>query len=77
MIGVSETFRLALLKRRAAGERVYEIARASDVRPNELSGIVSGSIKVRPNDARVVRVGAALGLSPAECFENTPHAQAS
>jgi hypothetical protein len=65
---VSETFRYALLKRRAAGVRVYEIARAAKVRPNELSGIAAGSIRPRRNDPRVLRVAAGLGQRPDECF---------
>lgn len=65
---VSEAFRLELLKRRAAGVRVHEIASAAAVRPNELSGIVGGSIKVRRDDPRVLRVAALLGLSPDQCF---------
>lgn len=67
--GVSQTFRLELLKRRAAGARVYEIAFAVGVKPNELSGLANGSIAVRPNDPRVIRVGAYLGLEPCQCFE--------
>ena len=65
---ISEAFRLELLKRRAAGVRVYQIAAASRVRANELSGISAGSIPVRRDDARVLRVAAFLGLAPDECF---------
>ena len=70
MSAISEIFRAELWKRRAAGERVYQIAGAARVRANELSGIVAGSINVRPNDARVLRVAAVLGLQPHECFES-------
>jgi hypothetical protein len=66
---ISHTFRLELLKRRAAGERVYEIAARAEVRPNELSGITSGSIRVRRGDPRVDRIAAVLGLTREECFE--------
>jgi len=65
---ISQTFRLELLKRRAAGHRVYRIAASAGVRPNELSGIAAGSIQVRRDDPRVARVAAVLGLTPAECF---------
>jgi len=68
MGAVTETFRLALLTRRAAGERIYQIAHAAQVRPNELSGIAAGSISVRRGDARVLRVAAYLGLTPDDCF---------
>jgi diphthamide synthase (EF-2-diphthine--ammonia ligase) len=67
----SETFRLELLKRRAAGERIYQIAAAANVRANELSGLATGSIAVRRDDARVLRVAALLGLNPGECFDET------
>ncbi len=69
MSAISETFRLELLKRRAAGVRVYEIAAAAQVRPNELSGIAAGSIKVRRDDVRVLRVAVLLGLTPDQCFD--------
>jgi hypothetical protein len=67
---VTKAFRLAILHRRAEGVRMYQIARAVNVRPNELSGIFAGSIEVRRNDPRVLRVAAFLGLSPGECFED-------
>jgi hypothetical protein len=69
----SETFRLELLKRRAAGERLYQIAAAANVRANELSGISTGSIQIRRDDPRVLRVGALLGLKAAECFTERAH----
>jgi hypothetical protein len=65
---ISDIFRLELLKRRAAGARVYQIAAAAKVRPNELSGIAGGSIAVRHDDPRVLRVAKLLGLTPTECF---------
>ena len=74
---ISHTFRLELLKRRAAGERVYEIARAAGVRPNELSGLATGSIQVRRNDPRVARIAAVLGLSTEQCFDQSDQAEAS
>ena len=74
-VHVSDQFRLELLKRRAAGVRVYEIARAADVRSNELSGIAAGSKPVRLNDARVLRVAAVLGLPPADCFADSRDAE--
>jgi hypothetical protein len=75
---VSDTFRLELLKRRAAGVKVYEIARQANVRANELSGIAAGSITVRRGDARVERVAAVLCLTVDEAFtdEVADHAPA-
>jgi hypothetical protein len=74
---ISHTFRLELLKRRAAGQRVWQIARASNVRPNELSGIAAGSIKARRDDPRIARVAAFLGLSLDQCFDDDHQAVAS
>jgi hypothetical protein len=68
---LSEKFRLELLKRRAAGERLYKIAAAAKVRANELSGLVTGSIPVRRDDARVLRVGVLLGLHARDCFDES------
>jgi hypothetical protein len=70
MGAISQTFRLELLKQRAAGVRVYQIADAAQVRRSTLSGIVGGSIQVRPGDPRVLRVAAFLGLTPDECFDD-------
>lgn len=69
MSEISNAFRYELLKRRAAGQRLYQIAAAAGVRANELSGIAAGSIKVRRDDARVLRVAAVIGLDPADCFK--------
>jgi len=73
-VRVTPKFRLEILKLRAAGTRVYQIAEATNVRPNELSGIATGSIVVRPNDPRVLRVAEYLGLDPAECFADAAEA---
>ena len=74
---ISHTFRLELLKRRADGLRAYQIADAARVRRNELSGIASGSIKVRRDDPRVGRLAALLGLPIDACFEAEPEDVAS
>jgi hypothetical protein len=66
---LSPTFRFELLKRRAAGQRVCDIARAANVRANELSGLANGSIKARRTDPRIARVAAVLGLPLDDCFE--------
>jgi transcriptional regulator with XRE-family HTH domain len=69
MGAISQAFKLALLHKRAAGVRIHEIARACDVRPNELSGLVCGSMRAKPDDGRILRVAAYLGLDPDCCFE--------
>jgi hypothetical protein len=69
MAAISERLRLELIKRRARGERQYEIARAAHVHPTVLSALLHSIVPIRPGDPRVIRVGAVLGVPPAACFE--------
>ena len=73
---ISDTFRLELLKRRAAGERAYQIADRGKVRRNEPSGTATGAIPVRRDDARVARVAVLLGLTLDQCFAEAESAVA-
>ena len=47
----------------------WKIAVEAGVNPSVLSRIVCGHEKLRPFDARVIRVGQILGLSENVCFE--------
>jgi hypothetical protein len=58
-------------------EPAYRVAWRAGVHPNTLSKLISGYLRVRRDDPRIVAVGAALGLSPGECFENTDDAHES
>lgn len=48
----------------------WKIAYAAGIHPNVLSKIMSGAVRIQPDDARVIRVGEILGLSADECFED-------
>jgi hypothetical protein len=50
-------------------EPAYRVAWRAGVHPNTLSKIVSGYIRPRVADPRVIAVGKELGLEPADCFE--------
>ena len=47
----------------------YKLAWMAGVNPTVLSQIITGYVRPKRNDPRVVKVGKALGLSPDECFE--------
>ena len=54
-----------------ADRPAYKIAQEAKVDPGVLSGILTGRLKVWPNDRRVIAVGKVLGLSPEECLESS------
>jgi hypothetical protein len=65
---VSATFKLALLKKRSEGVRLYRLALRAGISPSMLSAITHGAQRVRSNDPRVIKIGALIGLTPDECF---------
>lgn len=46
----------------------YQLAWKADVHPVVLSQIITGYIKPRDGDERVIRIGKLLELAPSECF---------
>lgn len=46
----------------------FRLAWDAGINPTTLSQIVTGYIRPKHGDPRVIRVGALLGLSPDECF---------
>lgn len=48
----------------------YRIAFKAGIHPATLSKLLSGAERVKPNDPRVVAVGAVIGLAAHECFED-------
>jgi hypothetical protein len=68
-VAVSRQFRIALKLHSAPA---YRIAMEAGIHPSVLSRLLHGADYVRPNDLRVVAVGAVLGLNPADCFEALP-----
>jgi hypothetical protein len=46
----------------------YQLAWKAEVHPVVLSQMITGYIKPRRGDERVIRIGEILGLTPSECF---------
>jgi hypothetical protein len=57
---------------RTSRHRGYELARFAGISASTLSSWLTNARRVRDNDPRVLKIGAALGLSAAECFEDDP-----
>ena len=66
---LSEAFRLALLKFRINGGRMYTLAIRAGISPSLFSAMVNGAKRVALNDPRIVRIGAELGLKAEDCFQ--------
>lgn len=64
---VSQKFKAAV---KLADRPAWKIAYEAEVHPNVLSKIMSGAVRVKDGDVRVVRIGAIFGLSAGECFES-------
>ena len=63
---VSRKFKIAV---KMSETPAWKIAFAAGVHPNVLSKIMSGAVRIKTDDTRVIRIGAILGLSKKECFE--------
>jgi hypothetical protein len=64
---ISKKFKIAV---KLDSRRQYEIAWAADVNPTTLSQIMTGYVRPKAGDLRVIRVGKLLSLRPEEGFEN-------
>ena len=60
------------LKIKCSPHRQWEFAKLVNVNPSTLSNWLNNVVKVRHGDERIVRIGKALGLTAAECFEDDP-----
>ena len=63
---ISRSFKIAV---KLADVPAWKVAHAAGVNANVLSRIMSGALRVRPGDKRVLKVAEILGLRPDECFE--------
>ena len=52
-------------------EPAYRIVWRGGIHPNTLSKLVSGYLRPRVNDPRIINVGRELGLEPEECFADS------
>lgn len=71
MLMISPAVRRAVLEKRLHGVRQCDIARRLDLHPTLLSHLLNGSIPIRQDDARVLRIAAALGVPANEAFSNS------
>jgi len=73
---VSERFKLEVQRYRARGGRLYKLAMLHGMPPSMLSASLNGT-RPTDQDERLVKIGAELGLTPAECFESEPERRAA
>ena len=63
---ISKKFKIAV---KLADIPAWKIAHQAGINPNVLSKIMSGALRVKQGDQRVLRVAELLGLDPKDCFE--------
>ena len=63
---ISKKFKIAV---KLAEVPAWKIAFRAGINPNVLSKIMSGALRVREGDQRVLRVAQILNLKPGDCFE--------
>jgi hypothetical protein len=51
-------------ERRAAGEKQHQLAAACDIDPATFSSIINDHLPLKPDDPRVQRIAALLGIDP-------------
>ena len=66
MVRVSREFKVRL---KLADQPAYKIANQAGINPNTLSNLINGIELLRPNDERIGRVAALLGMSVNEAIE--------
>ena len=69
---VSQKLRQAVWERRAQGQKQYNLARLADVDPSSFSALLSDIVPIKPDDPRVLRIAAVLGIPAAEAFTVCP-----
>ncbi len=65
---VSRKFKRRIWEYRESGGKLYRLALAHSMTPSLLSATITGA-RQADHDARIVKIGATLGLTPDECFE--------
>lgn len=68
LIAVSPKLRAAVFELRSAGVRQYTLAQRVGVHPSMISHLLKGSVPIHKNDARVLRLAAAVGVPADEAF---------
>jgi hypothetical protein len=67
VVMVSRQFKIAV---KMADRPAWKIAYEAGIHPNLLSKILSGAIRVKRSDKRVLRVADVLGICHADCFDD-------
>jgi hypothetical protein len=57
-----------------SGVPAYRVAWQANIHPNTLSKLVSGYLRLKSEDPRLVKIGQMLGLAPEEVFEEAEKA---
>jgi hypothetical protein len=65
---LSERFQLEIMRARLRGVRQYQLAMRVGLHPSSFSQMLHGSIPVELGDPRIIKLGATLGLTAADCF---------
>ena len=65
---VSQKFRATI---KLSSIPAYKIAHKAGLHPSTLSKLMCGIERVKPEDPRVLKVAAVIGLKPEECFKET------
>jgi hypothetical protein len=63
---ISKNFKIAV---KLADIPAWKIAIQAGINPNVLSKIMSGALRVKKGDQRVLKVAQVLELDPKDCFE--------
>ena len=66
---VSKRLKFELLKRRLDGEPQYRLAARANLHHTTVSALLHDTFPIDRQDARVLRLGALLGIPEDECFE--------
>ena len=67
---ISQELLDAIWKRKARGERLYELAHRARIHRSTFSALINAIIPVRAGDPRVIRIETLVGVAPDDCFEH-------
>jgi transcriptional regulator with XRE-family HTH domain len=68
-VTVSSRLRAAVWAKRAEGIKVHQLAAACGLHPSTFSQIVCDLVPLQPDDQRVLKIAAAVGVPATEAFQ--------
>ena len=68
-VKVSQRLRAANWEKRAQGIKQHELGKAAGVHPSIYSALICDITPIQPNDLRILRIAAVLGVEPSQAFE--------